>query len=158
GTDGKTYGIAKDGNTIAMAYNTDFVDSPPATLDDLVTLATSLKDNPDLQAPMCLNPGLDRGLAFIYAQGGDLLNAANTAEAISTDASKAAVQWYMDLFKDGLGVPAPSGSWCGEQLGLGNVAIAFEGGWLKGAMDTTYPDINWAFAEMPQGSIGAPMT
>ena len=23
-----------------------------------------------IQAPLCLNPGLDRGLAFLYAQGG----------------------------------------------------------------------------------------
>jgi multiple sugar transport system substrate-binding protein len=158
GLDGKTYGIAKDGNTIALGYNTDLVPTAPTTLDELVSTATALKDNPDLDAPMCLSPGLDRGLAFIYAQGGELLNSDNTAEAISTDASKAAVQWYMDLFKDGLGIPPPANSWCGEQLGLGNVAMIFEGGWLKGAMDSTYPDINWAFAEMPQGSLGAPMT
>jgi multiple sugar transport system substrate-binding protein len=163
GTDGKTYGIAKDGNTIAMAYNTDLVTSPPKTLDELVTLATSLKgktgpSGQPLTAPMCLNPGLDRGLAFIYAQGGSLLSDDYKTEQIDTDASKAAVQWYMDLFKNGLGVPAPSGSWCGEQLGKGNVAIAFEGGWLKGFMDTTYPDVHYAFAEMPQGSIGQPMT
>jgi ABC-type glycerol-3-phosphate transport system substrate-binding protein len=25
-------------------------------------------------------------------------------------------------------------------------------------MDSTYPDVNWSFAEMPQGSIGKPMT
>jgi len=158
GTDGKTYGIAKDGNTIAMAYNADLVTTPPTTLDELVATANSLKGTGSLTAPMCLNPGLDRGLAFLYAQGGELLNADNTAEQISTDASKAAVQWYMDLFKDGLGVAAPSGSWCGEQLGKGNVAIVFEGGWLKGFMDSTYPDINWQFAEVPQGSLGAPMT
>jgi multiple sugar transport system substrate-binding protein len=158
GADGKTYGIAKDGNTIAMAYNTDLVPNPPKTLEELVTLATSLKGTGNLQAPMCLNPGLDRGLAFMYAQGGSLLTEDNKAEAISSDASKASVQWYMDLFKNGLGVAAPAKSWCGEQLGKGNVAIVFEGGWLKGFMDSTYPNINWAFAEMPQGSLGAPMT
>src|SRR3954447_26201 len=158
GTDGKTYGIAKDGNTIAMAYNTDLVPTPPKTLDELVQMATSLKGQGNLQAPMCLNPGLDRGLAFLYAQGGSLVSDDGKTEQIDTDASKAAVQWYMDLFKNGLGVAAPSGSWCGEQLGKGNVAIAFEGGWLKGFMDSTYPNINWQFAEMPQGSIGEPMT
>jgi multiple sugar transport system substrate-binding protein len=158
GVNGKTYGIAKDGNTIAMAYNTDLVTTPPKTLDELMTLATSLKGTGNLTAPMCLNPGLDRGLAFIYAQGGELLSADNKTEQIDTAASKAAVQWYMDLFKNGLGVVAPSGSWCGEQLGKGNVAIAFEGGWLKGFMDTTYPNVNWSFAEVPQGSLGKPMT
>ncbi len=158
GPDGKTYGIAKDGNTIAMAYNADLVTTPPTTLDELVQTATSLKGTGNLQAPMCLNPGLDRGLAFLYAQGGSLLSADGKTEQISAEASKAAVQWYMDLFKDGLGIVAPSGSWCGEQLGKGNVAIVFEGGWLKGFMDSTYPDMNWSFAEMPQGSIAKPMT
>ena len=158
GADGKTYGIAKDGNTIAMGYNKDLVPTPPTTLTDLVTLATSLKGTAGLTAPMCLNPGLDRGLAFLYAQGGSLLSDDNKTEQIDTAASKAAVQWYMDLFKNGLGVVAPSGSWCGEQLGMGHVAIVFEGGWLKGFMDSTYPNVNWSFAEMPQGSIGKPMT
>ena len=55
---------------------------------------------------MCLNPGLDRGLAFLYAQGGSLLTEDGTAAAIDTDASKAAVQWYLDLFKNGLGMTA----------------------------------------------------
>src|SRR3954452_2577971 len=158
GTDGKTYGIAKDGNTIAMAYNTDLVPNPPKTLDELVQMATDLKGKNGMTAPMCLNPGLDRGLGFIYAQGGSLLTDDNSASAITTDASKAAVQWYMDLFKNGLGTPSPANSWCGEQLGKGNAAIVFEGGWLKGFMDSTYPDVNWSFAEMPQGSLGKPMT
>ena len=53
-------------------------------MDELVTAAKALKGKSDLKAPMCLNPGLDRGLAFIYAQGGSLLNADGTASAIDT--------------------------------------------------------------------------
>jgi multiple sugar transport system substrate-binding protein len=158
GTDGQIYGLPKDGNTIALAYNTDLVTTPPTTMDELMTMAQTLKDNGDVATPMCLNPGLDRGLAFIYAQGGELLNADGTAEAISTDASKAAVQWYLDLFKNGLGAVAPTGSWCGQELGSGNVAMAFEGGWLIGFMNDTFPETPYAWAEMPVGSSGAPVT
>jgi len=156
--DGKTFGVAKDGNTIAMAYNTDLVPNPPKTMDELVQVATSLKGKGTLTAPLCLNEGLDRGLAFMYAQGGSLLTTDGKAEAISTDASKQSVQWYMDLFKDGLGLPPPAKSWCGEQLGKQNAAIVFEGGWLQGFMQQTYPDVHWAFAEMPVGSSGSPVT
>jgi multiple sugar transport system substrate-binding protein len=108
---------------------------------------------------MCLNAGLDRGLAFMYAQGGSLLTVDNKAEAIDTAASKTAVQWYMDLFKTGLGKTnkALGDGWCGEALGKGDVAIAFEGGWLLGAM-AAFPDIKWAFAEMPTGSSGSKVT
>jgi multiple sugar transport system substrate-binding protein len=160
GEDGKTYGLAKDGNTIAMAYNTALVPTPPATLEELLTVANGLKGTGTLKAPMCLNPGLDRGLAFMYAQGGSLLTEDNSASAIETDASKASVQWYLDLFKNGLGQTNTQlgDSWCGEALGKGDVAITFEGGWLVGYMKDTYPDVDYAFAEMPLGSTGEKTT
>jgi multiple sugar transport system substrate-binding protein len=160
GEDGKTYGLAKDGNTIAMAYNPDLVPTPPTTMDELIEVATSLKGTGDLKAPMCLNPGLDRGLAFMYAQGGSLLTEDNSASAIETEESTAAVQWYLDLFKDGLGQTNTQlgDGWCGEALGKGDVAIAFEGGWLFGYLNDTFPDLNWAFAEMPTGSSGEKVT
>jgi ABC-type glycerol-3-phosphate transport system substrate-binding protein len=65
----------------------------------------------------------------------------------------------MDLFKDGLGQTNTQlgDGWCGEALGKGDVAIAFEGGWLKGAMDA-FPKIKWQFAEMPTGTSGQKVT
>jgi multiple sugar transport system substrate-binding protein len=109
---------------------------------------------------MCLNPGLDRGLAFIYAQGGELLTEDGTAPAIDSEESRAAVQWYLDLFANGLGMtPGDLGaSWCGEALGNGQAAIAFEGGWLDPYMQETFPDVPYAWAEMPVGSSGEPVT
>ncbi len=158
--DGKTYGFPKDGNTIAMAYNTALVTTPPTTMDELRTAAESLKGAAGITAPICLNAGLDRGLAFLYANGGELLTEDGTASAINTDASRAAVQWYMDLFKDGLGMTAGDlgASWCGEALGKGSAAIAFEGGWLSPFMDSTFPNIDYAWAEMPVGTSGQPVT
>ena len=160
GQDGKLYGLPKDGNTIGMAYNSSLVTTAPTTLDELRTAAESLKGNGDLSAPLCLNPGLDRGLAFLYAQGGSLLTEDGTAEAIDTEASTAAVQWYMDLFKDGLAKTASDmgDGWCGDSLGTGHAAIAFEGGWLDPAMTSTYPDTQYAWAPMPTGSSGQPVT
>ena len=157
--DGVTYGLPKDGNTIAMAVNTDLVPNPPTTMDELVSVAQGLKGNSKIKAPMCLNPSLDRGLAFLYAQGGSLLSDDGSTGTIDSTESKAAVQWYMDLFKNGLGETNTQlgDGWCGEALGKGDVAIAFEGGWLKGAMDA-FPDIKWKFVEMPTGSSGSKVT
>jgi len=156
GPDGVQYALPKDGNTIAMGYNSDLVTTPPTTLEELVATADSLKGQGDLKAPICINPGLDRGLAFIYAQGGSLLTEDNSAAAIDSAESTAAVQWYLDLVKNGQAqTPTQLGDdWCGAALGLGDVAIAFEGGWLKGAMENDFPDTNWAFAEMPAGTAG----
>jgi multiple sugar transport system substrate-binding protein len=160
GADGKTYGFPKDGNTIGMAVNSDLVPTHPTTLEELVATAQALKGTNDLTAPMCLNAGLDRGLAFLYAQGGSLISDDGTTEQISSDASKAAVQWYMDLFKDGLGMTASDlgSGWCGEALGKKQVAIIFEGGWLDPYMASTFPDVAYAWGQVPTGSIGSPVT
>jgi multiple sugar transport system substrate-binding protein len=160
GTDGKTYGFAKDGNTIGMAYNTAIATTAPKTLDELITAAKALKGTNDLKAPICLNPGLDRGLAFLYAQGGSLLSEDGKSSAITSDKSKAAVQWYMDLFKDGLGMTASDmgAGWCGEALGKKSAAIIFEGGWLDPFMGETFPDVKYAWDQVPTGSSGSPVT
>ena len=45
GTDGKTYGFPKDGNTLAMAYNTEMLSAagvePPTNWDELTAAARS---------------------------------------------------------------------------------------------------------------------
>lgn len=160
GEDGKIYGLPKDGNTIAMAYNGDLVTSAPKTTDELLSTAEGLKGQSDLKAPICLNPGLDRGLAFLYAQGGSLLSEDGAAPAIDSDASTAAVQWYLDLFKNGLGMTAADmgSGWCGEALGKKQAALAFEGGWLDPYMTGNFPDVTYAWAEMPTGTSGSPVT
>ena len=160
GSDGKTYGLPKDGNTIGMAYNSDVVTTAPATLDDLLTAAQGLKGQSGLKAPMCLNPGLDRGLAFVYAQGGHIVSDDGTQNMVDTPETKAAVQWYLDLFKNGLGMTASDmgDDWCGTSLGKKHAAITFEGGWLDPAMTSTYPDVKYAWAQMPTGSSGSPVT
>jgi len=160
GADGATYGFPKDYNTIGMAYNTDLVPTPPATLEELVSTATALVGTEGIKAPLCLPSTLDRALAFLYAQGGSLLTEDGTAEAIDSEASTAAVQWYLDLFKNGLAMsPSDMGDgWCGDSLGRKNVAMAFEGGWLDPAMTSTYPDTAYAWAPLPTGSSGSPET
>jgi len=160
GADGKTYGLPKDGNTIGLAYNTDLVPTPPTTLDQLVTLAQSLKGKDGLKAPLCLNSALDRGLAFLYAQGGSLVANDGKTETIDSAASETAVQWYMDLFKNGLGMTASDlgAGWCGDALGKKSAAMIFEGGWLDPAMSSAYPTVKYAWAPFPTGSSGSPVT
>jgi multiple sugar transport system substrate-binding protein len=160
GPDGKTYGYPKDGNTLAMAYNTDLltaagITTPPATWDDLVAAAPKLSAGG--KHAFCLSSTLDRALAFIYQGGGGLLSDDKKASAIDTDASKAAIKWYLDLFKNGWGArPADMGDdWCGKALGEGKVAMIFEGGWVDPFMKTQYPKIKYSWAPMPKGQQDA---
>ena len=160
GADGKTYGLPKDGNTIGMAYNTADVTAAPKTLDELATTAASLKGKNGLKAPMCLSPGLDRGLAFVYAQGGSIVSDDGKTDMVDSAATKTAVQWYLDQFKNGNAMtPSAMGDgWCGDSLGKKHAAFAFEGGWLDPAMTSTYPTVKYAWGQFPTGTSGSPVT
>ena len=157
GPDGKIYGFPKDGNTLAMAYNTDMFTAaglqPPTTWDELKAAATKLTTGG--QKAFCLSSTLDRALAFIYQNGGLLLSADKTTDTVDTPEVKDALTTYLGFFKSGQGArPADlkGDDWCGKALGLKQVAMIFEGGWLDPYMKSTYPDTKYAWAEMPKGT------
>ena len=157
GPDGKIYGFPKDGNTLAMAYNTDMFTAaglqPPTTWDELKAAATKLTTGN--QKAFCLSSTLDRALAFIYQNGGSLLSDDKTTDTVDTPEVKDALTTYLGWFKSGQGArPADlkGDDWCGKALGLKQVAMIFEGGWLDPYMKSTYPGTNYAWAEMPKGA------
>ena len=157
GPDGKIYGFPKDGNTLAMAYNTDMFTAaglqPPTTWDELKAAATKLTTGG--QKAFCLSSTLDRALAFIYQNGGSLLSDDKTTDTVDTPEVKDALTTYLGWFKSGQGArPADlkGDDWCGKALGLKQVAMIFEGGWLDPYMKSTYPDTKYAWAEMPKGT------
>jgi len=156
GPDGKIYGFPKDGNTLAMAYNSDMLTAanvtPPTTWDELAAAATKLTTGK--QKAFCLNSSLDRALAFIYQNGGSLLSDDKTQNTVDTPEVKAALTTYLGWFKSGQGARAADlgDDWCGKALGLKQVAMIFEGGWLDPYMKSTYPDTKYAWAEMPKGA------
>jgi multiple sugar transport system substrate-binding protein len=156
GPDGKTYGFPKDGNTLAMAYNTDMLSAagiqPPTTWDELKTAAEKLTAGG--KKAFCLNSSLDRALAFVYQNGGSLLSDDKTQDTVDTQEVKDALQMYLGLFKNGQGARAGDlgDDWCGKALGEQQVAIIFEGGWLDPYMKQNYADVKYAWAEMPMGT------
>lgn len=156
GPDGKIYGFPKDGNSLGMAYNSDMltaagISAPPTTWDEL--LADAQKLTTGGKHAFCLSSTLDRVLAFIYQNGGALLSDDKKSPAIDSDASKAAIKWYLDLFKNVYGVRNKDlgDDWCGTSLGKAKVGIIFEGGWLDPFMKSTYPKIKYAWAPLPKG-------
>lgn len=157
GTDGKTYGYPKDGNTLAMAYNSDMLSAagvqPPKSQDDMMTVGAALKAKGIVA--YSLSPSLDRILAFIYQDGGSLLSSDKKHDAIDSK-FKTAVDWYLNLFKQGYAkTPSQLGvGWNGEALGKQKVAVIFEGGWLDSFMKGQYPSVNYKWVEMPTGSAG----
>lgn len=158
GTDGKTYGYPKDGNTLGMAYNTDMLAAagvkPPTTYDEMNSVGAALKAKG--MVAYSLSTSLDRILAFIYGDGGGLLSADKKKDIVSQPGFKTAVNFYLNLFKQGYAKsPSQLGvDWNGKALGEGKVAIIFEGGWLDSYMTGTFPKVNYKWVEMPKGSAG----
>lgn len=156
GPDGELFGFPKDGNTLAMAYNTKMFEKaglqPPANWDELVAAAPKLKAS-GVDTPYCLSSTLDRALVFVYQNGGALLTEDKKATALDQPASKDGLRWYLGLFKQGAGKrPADLGAdWCGKAFGDQKVAAIFEGGWLDSFMASQYPKVSYQWAAMPQG-------
>ncbi|MDQ6919027.1 MAG: extracellular solute-binding protein [Candidatus Dormibacteraeota bacterium] len=156
GADGQVYGFPKDGNTLGMAYNKDMLSKagvqPPTNWDEIVSVGQKLKAS-GVATPYCLPPDLARVGAFIYQNGGGIIDAKNKKDLIDSPATKDAITFYMNLYKQGLAkTPSDMGvDWPGKALGEQKTAIVFEGGWLDSFMAGTYPNIKYGWMEMPKG-------
>jgi multiple sugar transport system substrate-binding protein len=156
GPDGAIYGFPKDGNTLAMAYNADMLSAagiePPTNWEELAAAAEALTTGD--QRAFCLNHSLDRALAFIYQNGGSVLSEDKTQNTVDSPEFAEALQTYLGFFANDQGARAGDlgADWCGKALGDEQVAMIFEGGWLDPYMTTNYPDVNYEWAEMPEGT------
>ena len=156
GTDGTRYGYPKDGNTIALAYNDQVLRGagvqPPTTWDEVVSAGQRLKAA-GVATPYCLADDLARVGAFIYQNGGGIVDVKNRKDLIDSPATRAAVTWYLGLFKQGLASSDKDlgVQWCGQALGEQKAAMIFEGGWLDSFMRGGYPGVKYTWAPMPKG-------
>ena len=156
GPDGAVYGLPKDASTLAMFYNPTMLEEagvePPTTWEELEAAAEALTT--DEVTGLCLSPGLDRALAFIYQNGGAIYNEDFTEATFDTPEVREALEYYLGFFEADTGAsPTELGSgWCGEALGQEKVAMVFEGNWLIPAMEGTFPDVPFELAEMPAGA------
>ena len=159
GPAGGIYGFPKDGNTLALAYNSELLSGasvePPTDWAGLSAAAQSLTSGD--QKAFCLNHSLDRALAFVYQNGGSLLSEDKTQNTFDSPETRTALQTYLGWFANGQAARAADlgDDWCGKSLGEGKVAMIFEGGWLDPYMNNTYPDTKYAWAPMPKGTDDA---
>jgi multiple sugar transport system substrate-binding protein len=159
---GKLYCIPKDFSTIAMEINTDLwtkaglgTSDVPTTWDQLTTDAQKLKAAG--VNPIAIGDTRDRIGAFMVEAGGWIVSPDGTKATANTPQNLQALQYVQSLLKGGLAQypKALSAGWAGEAFGKGQVAITFEGNWIKGAMQSDYPNIKYTVNPMPTGPKGA---
>jgi multiple sugar transport system substrate-binding protein len=159
---GKLYCIPKDFSTIAMEINTDLwtkaglgTSDVPTTWDQLTTDAQKLKAAG--VNPIAIGDTRDRIGAFMVEAGGWIVSPDGTKATANTPQNLQALQYVQSLLKGGLAQypKALSAGWAGEAFGKGQAAITFEGNWIKGAMQSDYPNVKYTVNPMPNGPKGA---
>lgn len=145
----KIYGFPKDWSPLATETNNALLKQAgvkaPKTWKQLKADAKAIQQKTSVQHPICLSADWARMGAFMYQNKGSI------TKHLTSKANVQAVKFYVGLIKSGLAYTPPSNSWCGEQLGQGHAAIAFEGNWLLPYMKSTFPNTRYTVHPMVKG-------
>jgi multiple sugar transport system substrate-binding protein len=158
---GQLYCIPKDFSTLALEINTDLwakaglTDADvPTTWDQLVTVSKKLKAKGI--TPLATADTRDRLGAFVVENGGWWANQDDTQATADSPQNVQALQFVQMLLKQKLAVypKQVDAGWGGEAFGKGKTAMAMEGNWIRGAMQSDYPTIKYEVKPLPSGPAG----
>lgn len=161
--DDTLYCAPKDFSTLALIYNkTMFADAgveePTAdwTWTELQAAAETLTNADAGTYGMVLSPDLARWLAFLVQAGGTIVNDDVSAMTLDTPEAKAAMEFYVNLVRDGFAAEPANldAGWNGEAFGRGNAAMAVEGNWIVPYLNDSFPDVDFGVVELPAGDGG----
>ncbi|WP_200905845.1 ABC transporter substrate-binding protein [Caloranaerobacter sp. TR13] len=151
--DGKTYGLPKDYNTLALFYNKDMFEKAgvkvPTTWKELEEAAKALTK--DGVKGIVLSNDAARFIPFIYQAGGKVLE--NGEIVFNSNEAAKGLDFYYSLIKKGYAdTPQNLGvGWNGDALAQKKAAMCIEGGWMIPFMKDAGPDVNYGIAKLPKG-------
>jgi multiple sugar transport system substrate-binding protein len=155
------YGLPKDFSTLALFYNRKAfanagLTNPPKTWEELLTASKKLtidlnKDGRPEQYGFGILPELPRLAHMIKAFGGQVVE--GNYAAFATDAAIRGVSLELEQYRDdrtsarAVDVGANNGN---EMFGQGKAAMVLEGNWAIPYLQDTFPELDFATAEVPQ--------
>ncbi|CAK4814775.1 unnamed protein product [Aphanomyces euteiches] len=153
--DGKTYGFPKDYSTLALFYNKKMfadagITAPPATWDEMLDISKKLTKGKTVYG-FGAAPELARQMFMLNAFGGKIADQDGNATFGSPEGLKG-LQMVIDQHLKDKSSAQPSdvgAGWGGEMFGQGKAAMVLEGNWAIPYLKTTFPDIDYATAEVP---------
>jgi multiple sugar transport system substrate-binding protein len=157
--DGKTYGFPKDWSPLGMQTNTAMLAKAgvkaPTDWNSLRAAAQKLKSSNAVPGgrPICLSPGWDRLLAFVYQNKGSFIDGKKAV--VNSPQNVQTATFYLGMIQSGLaGIPSQLGvGWCGEALGKEKAAIVFEGNWVLPYMTQDFPDVKYVTNPMIKNKV-----
>ncbi|MGQ9700641.1 MAG: ABC transporter substrate-binding protein [Candidatus Bipolaricaulaceae bacterium] len=161
--EGKTYGIPKDFNTLALFYNKKmFADAGLAeptddwTWEDLKAAAKALSKPAENIYGFGVPPDPGRFPVFVFQNGGHIMTADFTDTLLDSPEAIEAAKFYTSFRAEGIGaIPADVGvGWQGEAFAKGNFAMVLEGGWLIPYLTKNFPEVEFGAVTPPAGPKG----
>lgn len=150
----KTYGLAKDYNTLALFYNKEMFEkagiaNPPKNWDELKADAAKLTK--DGVTGLSISAELPRYQPFLIQAGGSVYS---DGKATLTKAENATAIdfFYTELMKKDkvAAIPKTLGKdWAGDAFADSKAAMVVEGSWLIPHMAQKAPNVKYGIAELP---------
>lgn len=131
------------------------IEAAPTNWDELRATAEAVTDQTG-QPAVAYPAEFARFYPFLLQAGGSVTNPETTELTIDSDATTQALQFYYDLYKDGLAATPPDvgAEWPGDALVKELGAVAFEGNWFFPFKKENAPDLDLGIAELPAGPGG----
>ena len=157
----KLYCAPKDLSAHALVINTamwtqaGLTDADiPTTWDELATVARALT-TPE-HVGLAFTGDHNPVGTFLLQGGGWFMNEDDTEVTADTPENLATLQYLKTNLDEKVFAFAKNldAKWGGEALGTGKAAMTIEGGWITGAMQKDYPQVQWKAVEMPAGPGG----
>ena len=158
-SNGKTYALPKDHDTIALLYNKALFDEAGVdyptddwTYEDMYEAAKTITEKtPDDTYGWACNTSNDQDgwYNYVYAYGGNIVNAEKTDAAIDSAEGKAGMEMVRKLLTVGTPQAVVAESGTDSLFQSGKVAMITQGSWMINAFYTAENHADYAWAQIP---------
>ena len=155
----RRYCLPREVRSLALVYDSAGLAAlglpPPTGWESLREVAVGMTDEERNRFGFIEAPDLSRWLPFLYAAGGTIIEE-NGAISIESPPAAAAMDWYIQIFRDNYAGHAgeSNNEWAGEVLAKGKGGITIEGNWIAPYFETRFPAYQYGVAPIPSGPAG----
>lgn len=161
--DGNIYAVPKDHDTIALLYNKALFDEAGVeyptndwTYEDMYEAAKAITENTaDDTYGVAMNTSNDQDgwYNYVYAYGGNVVNAEKTDTAIDSAESKEAMEMVRKMLTVATPQAVVAESGTDSLFMSGKVAMITQGSWMVNSFYTAENSADYAWAEMPYADV-----
>ena len=161
--DGNIYALPKDHDTIALLYNKALFDEAGVdyptndwTYEDMYEAAKAITEATDDDTyGIAINTSNDQDgwYNYVYAYGGNVVNADKTGTDIDSDASKAGMEMVRKMLTVGTPQAVVAESGTDSLFMSGKVAMITQGSWMINSFYTAENSADYAWAELPYADV-----